>query len=172
MTVFEHNKHQVAAVEDVARSVGAIEFEARPSHGEHTVQDGVTISSTDYEYSSKNLTSDVDSMSDQRDFGLWGNIQIDNCASKCPWYSDRRIQIDPWASVWPCCHTSLLGIDYEGVNLEHNADGTFETARTQNSLKHNSLRWILNGDWYNTTVNKAVESASWRVCRESCGVQK
>ena len=23
--------------------------------------------------------------------------------SPCKWYQDKRVQIDPWGTVWPCC---------------------------------------------------------------------
>ena len=31
---------------------------------------------------------------------------------------------------------------------------------------------ILNNDWYNTTLNNAIDDAEYYVCRNSCGVCK
>ena len=172
MTVFEHNKHQVDLVEKVARDCGAIEFETRMSHGEHTIQDGVELKRIEYNTFQKKLGNDNWSMSDNRDFIIWDDMKIERSQSKCPWYNQRQVQIDPWATVWPCCHTSLFGIDYNGIELDINVDNSFGSARSDNNLENKTLREILNNQWYEKTLKKAVDSASWKICRETCGVSK
>jgi len=172
MTVFKHNIHQIKQVEEIAKECGCIEFETRESHGAHTIQDGVVLEHIEVEAYQTRLGNDDYSMSDNRDFGLFSDIKIKNSKSKCPWYNQRQVQIDPWGTVWPCCHTSLFGRHFNNINIETSVDSSFVSARKDNNLENKTLREILNNQWYEKTLKKAVDSASWKICRETCGVSK
>ena len=170
MTAFKHNIHQVKEVEALAEELGAIEFELRPSHGSHTIQDGVEIEEVDAEWYQKQFKAMSLPMSDLRDFDYYDDIQnwLPKNETKCPWFNDRNIQIDPWARVWPCCHVSQYGI----TNDFKQVDESFKSARESNDLKNYSLREVLQNSWYMRDVYKAVNNAKWAECRETCGVRK
>ena len=36
----------------------------------------------------------------------------------------------------------------------------------------NSLKDILNNDWFNERVNNAVDNAEWKICKKNCGICK
>ena len=171
MTAFKHNVHQVKEVEDLAERLGCIEFEIRPSHGSHTVQDGVTIEEGDTKFYQKTFENIYIEMSDLRDFDYY-NVVSENYLpennTKCPWFNDRNIQIDPWGRVWPCCHVSEYG---KNNNFKH-VDESFTSARDTNSLTNYSLRQILQNDWYSKHLYSVVKNAKWNACRETCGVCK
>ncbi len=173
MTIFKHNKHQVEQVKQVVKDAGALEFESRHSHGSHTVQDGVVLEEdTSVEPIFEHWEEVEHSMSDQRDFELWGALQVPDSKSKCPWYSMRKVQIDPWSRVWPCCHVSYFGIDYEGSFINENVDSSFIEARQRNNLNEDTIENILNNPWFQGTLNNAIDGAKWKECRETCGVTK
>ena len=170
MTAFKHNVHQVKEVEALAKQLGAIEFEVRPSHGAHTIQDGVLIEEVDTEYYQTRFDDLDTTMSDLRDFDYYDAIQdwLPKNKTKCPWFNDRNIQIDPWGRVWPCCHVSQYGV----TNDFSEVDESFKSARETNDLTNHSLRSVLRNDWYMKDLYKAVKNASWSECRETCGVCK
>lgn len=174
MTVFKHNQHQVEEVKEAIRNTGAIEFETRPSHGAHTIQAGVTLESVECETEQHRFDELEVSMSDLRDFELYDKIQYPKVVSKCPWFADRRVQIDPWGTVWPCCHVSFYGIDYKASEelIEKHVDSSFYGARNTNNLHNHTLNEVLNNDWYNETLYNAVDEAKWKACRDTCGVTK
>jgi hypothetical protein len=91
--------------------------------------------------------------------------------TKCPWYNAQEIQIDPWGTVWPCCHVSLFGVHLEKHNIANEVDETFVQARKDNNLKDSSLYDILKSDWYNEHVKLSVKGAKWKTCQRTCGVE-
>ena len=171
MTAFEHNKHQIKQVEEVAKSLGCIEFEVRESHLPHTVQDGVTIEETDIETYQVQFAEHNWPMSDARDAEIYNEIQLPRFDTKCPWYNDRQVQIDPWMQVWPCCHVSHFGLDHTKANLAE-VDNSFLDARKTNGLINYTLSEILSNDWFSEVLPDAISDASWQTCRETCGVCK
>ena len=90
--------------------------------------------------------------------------------TKCPWYNEGEIQIDPFGTVWPCCHVSLYGVNLSKQSLKTNCDETIIERRTENSLFKYSLQEILSNDWYNHHLDTIVKEAKWEVCKRSCGV--
>lgn len=174
MTVFEHNKHQIKQVQELAEQIGCIEFAVRNSHGAHTIQDGIEIKDADVEEYNVDFQKGV-RMSSLRDMELWAVIndsELPELNTACPWFNDRRVQIDPWASVWPCCHVSPHGISYEGDKLEYMVDKSFIRARKTNNLTNHNLKDILCNGWFSDHLPKAVETAAWKECRDTCGVCK
>ena len=183
MTCFEHNKHQVKDVEKIAFESGCIGFNLRHTHG-----DNLEIKTVDGDYKIHGHY-DIDEydvlwedrndkpLSDLRDYHDYTDVIDDKLENKvdhkCPWYTDRKIQIDPWATVWPCCHTSLYGIDVvnHDLDLMVNED-SFMRARNDNSLKNQSLPDLLAGGWWRSDLNDAIEHAEWKQCRDICGICK
>ena len=172
MTAFEHNKHQINEVQQLAKDIGCIEFAVRNSHGAHTIQDGVEIKETDIEEFDVDFGTNI-RMSDLRDTEVWVKAKenlFPELNTACPWYNDRQVQIDPWASVWPCCHVSPHGLSYEGDKLEQMVDKSFIRARQTNNLKNHKFKDILCNGWFSDHLPHAVETAKWKECRDTCGV--
>ena len=92
--------------------------------------------------------------------------------TKCPWYNAGEIQIDPFGTVWPCCHVSLFGVNLSKHILSKNCDETIIERRTENNLFKYSLQEILSNQWYNHHLDTVVKEAKWKVCKQSCGVCK
>lgn len=179
MTLFEHNKHQVAEVHALAEEVGCTSFNMRHSHGDHmkivTVDGSYEIKACyDIEEYRIHFESDL-TISDLRDKHVYldnNDLILENRPdTKCPWYNDRKIQIDPWAKVWPCCHLSLYGIHIDIHDIDAMVDSTFIKARKENDLKKYSLSDVLSNSWFNEVEN-AVEDARWKQCRDICGLCK
>jgi len=170
MTAFKHNEHQVKQVEQVAKDAGCIEFELRDSHLAHTVQDGVVIEESDIEtYQVQFDANDKWKMTDARDGHIFAKLELPRLKTKCPWYNDRQIQVDPWMQVWPCCHVSHFGLDHTMANLAE-VDNSFIRARKTNRLEDYSLSDILRNKFFSERVPDAVRDAKWQTCRETCGV--
>lgn len=182
MTQFEHNKHQVKEVEALAEECGAIMFNLRESHADKM---HIELGADSYDIVSSDATepynkifeaSDNTSLSDTRDY----NIMVEakqfieergiHPDSKCPWYMDRQVQIDPWGIVWPCCHLSLFGLDIPEHDILKDADESLYRARDENNLHNDSLTSILQNEWWEETLSDAVEKAEWNQCRKTCGI--
>lgn len=185
MTLFEHNKHQVKQVEELAWEVNALRFQMRHSHGDNLLVD---LGKDSYrihacydidEYDKQNLDFDNKwNMSDNRDYNIhqYTQNQLEfkqklEGKTVCPWYNDREVQIDPWGVVWPCCHTSLFGVDTASHNPIELVDASFIEARVENSLKKYSLPQVLSNDWFTGNLNDALNSGSWKQCQNICGVE-
>lgn len=179
MTLFEHNKHQVHDVERIAGELNCIYFTLRHSHC-----DEMQIDAAEGAYSVK-ASYDIDefqtafepdiSLSDLRDNHLFVDLSDEvkerEQHTKCPWYNERRVQIDPWAKVWPCCHLSLYGVHIDNHDLHEEADESFVYAREDNDLKKYSLTDVLENDWYRKKLPNAIDGAKWNQCRRICGVE-
>lgn len=181
MTLFEHNRHQVDDVQKLAEECGCIGFNLRHSHGDHmlinTVDGSYEIKAC-YDIDERHVIfekSDELSISDLRDKSAWLDatdlVRENEPNTKCPWYNDRKIQIDPWGKVWPCCHVSLYGIHIDMHDIDQMVDSTFIEARESNDLNKYSLSDILSNDWF-TDASKSIDNADWKSCRDICGVCK
>lgn len=183
MTLFEHNKHQVKQVEEIAKSTGALYFSLRHSHGDDLLVEPAGEESyrihacyDQDEYQVRLNDSDA-RMSDLKDYDLYLQMsdQVkddrDEDGTPCPWYNDRNIQIDPWAKVWPCCHLSLFGTYIEVHKLSDNVDSSFIEAREENDLKKYTLSEVLNNNWFRNNLGDALNDGSWKQCQRICGVE-
>jgi MoaA/NifB/PqqE/SkfB family radical SAM enzyme len=182
MTLFEHNQHQVEELKNLAETLKCRQFVTRSSH-----QGGdIRINDKDEKYVIKKSNmkeqewwfeqNDEFTISDQPDSDYWMHItevlkdsKFMN-ETKCPWYNEGEIQIDPFGTVWPCCHVSLYGVNLSKQSLKTNCDETIIERRTENSLFKYSLQEILSNDWYNHHLDTVVKEAKWEVCKRSCGV--
>jgi len=183
-TMFEHNKHQHQEIEDLARSLGAMQLVKRRSHSPNMVikdkDEEYTITATDGIPESRTRLKDdrIESTNPHKEHILEIGDMYDTYLNtsekqktKCPWYNQQEIQIDPWGTVWPCCHVSLFGVDLEKHTLANEVDETFVQARKDNNLHDHSLYEILSSDWYNEHVKLSVKGAKWKTCQRTCGVE-
>jgi len=200
MTMFEHNKHQIQEVKELARELGCRQFNARRSHSDHMfIKDGDEQYEIKGWYPTGNGEHLIDNespemsehfeendqpMSDIRD-SIWMRVndkfeELEHKGScKCPWKDDGNVQIDPWGKVWPCCHISLYGGSTASnfMNIAKDFDENFltedlEEAKRQNNLHDNSLGDILKNSFYNYTLENAVQNADWNICKRTCGISK
>ena len=172
MTLFDHNVHQIQEVQDFADSLGMKQFNTRHSHA-----DEMLIKSSTEEYTiSTDTVRDLEEIevrlsksngSHLRDADDWIDIhdKIKEGNTKCPWYNMGRIQIDPWANVWPCCHTSGYYMDNANKNFPVKSLGL------HNNLTSQSLKQVLKQHWYSRTLpNNITGPNPYPVCVSVCNV--
>jgi MoaA/NifB/PqqE/SkfB family radical SAM enzyme len=184
MTVFKHNQHQIDDVKELAKETKCRTFVARRSHSNNMhiktdTEDYVMHAGEVDQYKQQTRFDQGWNNSDIRDASVYGQINEQFSKlyefaedSKCPWYKDQEVQIDPWGVVWPCCHLSLLGIPLHKHILTISADNSIIEARKSNNLHKYSLTEVLYNEWFTSTVSNAVDNASWKICRDTCGVCK
>lgn len=187
MTLFEHNKHQVEELKQITKELGCRSLVTRVSHSKE-----MRIIDKDEDYTihaASGLANGVEipnysetrfdtgwTISDVKNHSYWIHIfetMQDNKwleDTKCPWYNEGEIQIDPWGTVWPCCHVSLFGTKMTKHSLAKEVDETVLHQRTENSLKKYSLYDILSNQWFRGHLDNVVKKAQWKVCQRSCGV--
>lgn len=174
MTLFQHNEHQVEAVEQLAHSLGCDRFELRHSHAQEMyLHDADTIQASTSQQPRTTHWENNKPLNRQRDADRLFQLNDDlehTPDTACPWYSVGNCQIDPWGNVWPCCHLSWSlyerAGDFDWQSEAKNLQENF------NNLAHNTLTDILSHDWFNKRVHSAVRTAAWEPCRRICGVQK
>jgi len=183
MTLFDHNKHQINAVRSLAGELGCRSFVTRSSHARKMriidKDEDYTIHGAEGQGNSESkLPADDLPISDKEDASKWIKILEDkkkdnNNETKCPWYNEGEVQIDPWGTVWPCCHVSLFGIKMDKhKRILDEVDETIFKRRTENSLSKYTLQQILKDDWYSHHIDSVVKTAKWGVCQRTCGVCK
>ena len=185
MTLFEHNKHQVEEVKQLAKELGADRFIVRHSHrSEIKIIDGderydikgyyPKIEQAEFEFTeNQKLNSDA---KDSRIYVNTNKTIKTNTTSKCPWKQQGNVQIDPWGIIWPCCYISKYGGGGSMLNSNMTEvfapgnDDTVTNALKQNDLNKYTLKEILENKWFNTTVDNAIANSEWNICSETCGV--
>tara|TARA_A200000159_G_C7327967_1_gene341784 strand:- start:787 stop:1836 length:1050 start_codon:yes stop_codon:yes gene_type:complete len=183
MTLFEHNQHQVEELKNLAKTLKCRQFVARHSHqyGDIKINDkdeNYIIKKSNAKEQEVWFEENEISISDQDDADHWNHISklLEDSKfmneTKCPWYNAGEIQIDPFGTVWPCCHVSLFGVNLSKHILSKNCDETIIERRTENNLFKYSLQEILSNQWYNHHLDTVVKEAKWKVCKQSCGVCK
>ena len=182
MTLFEHNKHQVKEVESLAEQNGCSSFQLRHSHGDDLyveTDDSSYRVYANYEtdryetmFESNKFNDSAARLRDEDIYIDFNNILKDQTLNtKCPWYNDRKLQLDPWTRVWPCCHVSSYGLDIAEMEADIMVGSNIELARKNNDLKRHTLRDILRNEWF-SDVEDAVYNAEWKECRDTCEVCK
>ena len=182
MTVFDHNYEEIPQARQMAKDLGFTVFEIRESFIKHAhvTQNGKTWHVTakdvpDEIFSGKSLF--YGNSSEEFDTDALNNVNKDNDwkhskelpSHQCHWYTEGKLQIDPWGNVWPCCHTSDSSINPiekpEGV-LKYIDEPGF------NNLNDHSFEEILSHPWYVEHLDKIVNRADMRICQEMCRVKK
>jgi MoaA/NifB/PqqE/SkfB family radical SAM enzyme len=175
-TLFDHNRHQIADIQQLAVDLNCKFFRTRKSHSDSMLVESDT---ENYQITTENCDSESTvniQLIENRPMNRYVRRDalrltgIDKLDTKCPWYNDRMVQIDPWGNIWPCCHISLYGgnlLSTDDFNLP------LETSKfdLKNSLKDQSLETILGSDWYNGRLRKTIHGPEpWGICKRSCGV--
>lgn len=183
MTVFDHNYKEIPEARKLAKELGFSCFEIRESFIKHAHVDGpdgntwwVTAKEVPDEiFGGKSLFygNDVEwfdtdaskNVNTSNDWQYGKNFP----KHQCHWYTEGKLQLDPWGFIWPCCHTSDSSINPiekpEGVLKYIDEDGF-------NNLNNNSFRDILNHPWYTNRLDEIVNRADMRICQEMCRVKK
>jgi len=182
-TMFKHNEHQHEQIKELAKELGVNGLDIRESHSKHMQikdkdEEYEIVASKDIPESRYVLRDDpIRSLSPSTHQILTINDMYDDYMdnsdehkTKCPWYNAGEVQIDPWGTIWPCCHVSMFGIKMKKTDMSE-VDDTVPQARIDNNLKHSSLYDILSSDWYNEHLKLKVKNAKWQICRQNCGVQ-
>ena len=82
----------------------------------------------------------------------------------CKWYQDKRVQIDPWGTVWPCCWTAK-GAPQAKAITGHLLPG-FDV--NSNNLHGHKLLEILSNSWYSRSLYSIIEKEHSQICNEFC----
>jgi len=164
-TVFDHNQHQIDDIIQLGKDLGCFEVQIRRSFKSYmpvkTDTENYAVTSAWEKQDYDVMVNDVEPISK-----LLPYEQVETKDTKCPWYNEGEVQIDPWHNVWPCCHISCNRF----YDFNDDVRIVKEIGFDKFNLKHQSLREILDSNYYNKTLDEAVKDASWKVCRENCDV--
>tara|TARA_R110002049_G_scaffold7423_8_gene43135 strand:- start:1115 stop:2137 length:1023 start_codon:yes stop_codon:yes gene_type:complete len=175
MTIFDYNNDQIDRAEELAKEYGCSGFTARKNYSDikeivyptHVV----TLHNVDNTQAREVIWNKVKAARQPRGFTTArSQAQHD---SQCPWYTEGEIQIDPYATVWPCCITSQTSYGVEpGGHKYDPITGFTNLAKSPNyNLKTKTLKEILTDKWYTDILEKKIEGAEFSVCVDDCGVE-
>lgn len=175
MTVFDHNVHQVHKAHDIAERMGFLNFRSRKSYSRKIYDPNDNVTSTTFCYDSmdhaKIFINSKFKPTSQAKFTKGAMYREPTFVEHaCIWYRERRVQIDPFMNVWPCCHISGELLDTETIDIKK--DSWSKYGFQHNNLKKHSFREILDSDYFTKEIEDAVDDARWSPCRKVCGVQK
>lgn len=171
-TVFDHNVHQIHDAHDIAERMGFEQFKSRKSYARRIYAPGDKLVATTYCYDSMK-PKDIfihDKFPNRKFHKGYPYVDPPYQESKCIWYRENRIQIDPYGNIWPCCHISGLLMNTE--NLDIKLDSWNKYGFKHNNINHRSLGDILQDSYFTKEIPNAVDEARWKPCRDICGVQK
>tara|TARA_B100000809_G_C15131286_1_gene528537 strand:- start:2181 stop:3194 length:1014 start_codon:yes stop_codon:yes gene_type:complete len=172
MTLFDHNIHQIDEAIEEARKNKFTSISFRHSQ----LKNGLVETPTE-EYRLHTDKADkvllpetVYFSNSDKDRAFHDKFMAHRVESKCPWYRDGTVQIDPWGRVWPCCH---IADAMEGVDVPDQREQLLEEFPEEdwNNLAKHSMNDILSHEWFNSTLNSAVEHGKYDVCKSNCGVE-
>ena len=134
-TAFDHNIDQLQDIKQLAKDLGAWSWTCRTSHsskdydayGFKVTQNRVT---KDVKESVRFFDEDNEKFNPRKDY---------TNETKCPWFNERDVQIDPWGQMWSCCFASetRFGIDREyTIHPEYEKYYHEDLDLTKHSLKH------------------------------------
>ena len=181
-TIFDHNVHQIEQGAKLAEELGCVDIRVRRSFSEHMhIQDkdeNYKIT-TEKVKDLKGFYKQFHPRSDmpQNDTGVPPLEETFDYSTGCPWYNQGEIQIDPWGTVWPCCHTSIHRYaDRDQWKLKDNKNLMLPVLNYRNdtygadrfSLNKHTLDEILSGTFFNVDVKEAVEKGKWWACQTAC----
>ena len=173
MTLWDHNIHYIDKAEKLASMFGCNWFSTRQTHTDNTCtlhDENNNALHTITAHKTRNIPTEVINLSNLDTKDIPRITYEDDHATKCPWYNQSEIQIDPFYNVWPCCHISTYG---HIKNYPDDMEFDIQTLPNFgfNNLKNNNIYEILNHDWYKTVLPSAIDSGSYEVCRNNCGVR-
>lgn len=174
-TLFNHNAHQYEELLQLAKDTGCLQFTSRKSHFDYKLvddADGIYELSTsrtkDVPVGRINIkVNDTLLRKTRRAHAITYNDD-----TRCPWYNDGMIQIDPWANVWPCGHISPGFLEAKEKHSTYwfisdkNKFGVF------NNLKNATMMEILSDEWFNVWMQERTDAGDLKICYDCCGLQK
>ena len=195
MTVFDHNYHQIRDAMHLAADYNFVSFRSRKSYARRIHDKDDNVRATTYCYEGKNMKIKkflyenfepnedtiftmvrLPASFNNRLKGKNMMYQVQPQQHKCIWFRERRLQIDPYMNVWPCCHISGELMENDSTS-EHFKIDIFEDSWKKyeykcNNLKHNSFKDIVQHNYFTKEIDDAVNSARWKPCIKYCGVDK
>ena len=171
-TAFDYNLHQLDEMRQLAYDMQFYAFKVRKSYGK-TAE--IITATEHYEITTANVPKDItrvyDLHIDRAPTRPDIIVETQQAASQCKWYADESLQIDPWGTVWPCCHTSMRG-DQPNVGGMKIKFGVELEKFNKNNLHNHTLSEIFNNEYFTSILPKAVDDAAWGICRSVCNVKK
>ena len=172
MTLWDHNIKDIDKAKALATMLGFCWFSTRANH----VPQNICMMHDDkgeveYTITSKEASKIEPIIENLPNLQFRSNVRTEqkqHNKSKCPWYNNSEIQIDPFHRVWPCCHVSIYGVptytdtEFDRNELPNNNFNSLETHNIYNILEHK---------WYNNTLSNAIDNASYEVCRNNCSLR-
>jgi len=169
MTVFNHNKHQIDTARQLAKEYGCHKFVSRKSHESVIVFPDIIVKNDE-------VTKD--------DYGQ--NVFIfnqyypehteseDQKNSKCVFYKESQVQIDPFGSVWPCCYISQYRYGTDTASHKPAPDVFLrdKTRADYLSLHNRTLKDIMTDYFYTKQLPDKIATGELYACRDNCGVEK
>jgi len=151
-TVLKHNIDHLDEISSLAEKLGVTRHFIRPSFDKKNRKD----------FRAKFLYFKKDK---NRQIPLVGKAAV---ATPCLWYQDRRIQIDPWGTVWPCCWTakSAPQARYENRDLPSPLLPGFDV--NANNLHGHNLIEILSNSWWSRSLYSIIEKEHSEICNGNC----
>lgn len=176
MTVFDHNVTYLWEAVEIADEYKFSMFRSRPSYSRQVQDKHKNIKATTYCYETHKKED------------IFFNKKLSNglnthtilypaqhkLKSKCYWQAQQKVQIDPWANVWPCCHISGETLDYDKSSDEYIMNVFEDTWQKYgykcNNLEKHTLKEILTSKYFANDVDETIENNPWAACSRYCGV--
>lgn len=174
ITIFDYNNDQIDRAEQLAKQYGCSGFTARKNYSnrKEIVYPTHTVTLHDVDNSqAREVVWNSNSRESRKKYNKIKSPEQQH--SQCPWYTDGEIQIDPYATVWPCCITSQTsyGVEPTGQKYDSVTGFTNLSHSPKYSLKEHTLKEILTDKWYTDILEKKIEGAQFSVCVDDCGVE-
>jgi MoaA/NifB/PqqE/SkfB family radical SAM enzyme len=163
-TVFDHNIDQLDEISALAEKLGATRHFMRPSFDRN--EESIDVHDGSYQIKhikTKNFGAKFVYFKEDtnRNIALKGKAAM---VTPCKWYQDKRVQIDPWGTVWPCCWTAK-GAPQAKAITGHLLPG-FDV--NSNNLHGHKLLEILSNSWYSRSLYSIIEKEHSQICNEFC----
>jgi MoaA/NifB/PqqE/SkfB family radical SAM enzyme len=175
ITIFDYNNDQIDRAEQLAKQYGCSGFNARKNYSnrKEIVYPTHTVTLHNVDNSQARMVLWNSNTKRRRNDAYYKSRSPLQQKSQCPWYTSGEIQIDPYATVWPCCVSSQTsyGVEPTGHKYDPITGFTNLAQSPKYSLKEHTLKEILTDKWYTDILNKKVEGAQFSVCVDDCGVE-
>lgn len=173
-TLFNHNAHQYEDLLQLAKDTGCVQFTSRISHFNYKLvddEDGIYELSTS---KTKSIpTGRIELKENETSFNRarkWMGASY-NDVSRCPWYNEGNIQIDPWGNVWPCGHISPGYLEAEEKHSTYWFISDKAKFGVFNNLSNAALLDILADDFFNSWMKQHTDAGDLKICYDCCDLE-
>lgn len=190
--IFEHNQHQVEEARELSEKLGFTKFlpKATGRFAAFNLKVNVNKGSVDIknskgeklysikpssvpEYQNKdlqNLPSVIEKYGGLENY--YSTTEI-----SCKYQSKKTVFVSFEAELWPCCYTAYRKYDFYNSQYKEQILQLFEKyGQNFNSLKHHSIKDLINSQWFKEDLEKSwicssTKTSSERlyVCARHCG---